>query len=191
MKKRWFLLLNAYYSDVDEKNYSSKSYTRRRNYDDYDGYDYDENDYMNENYSYYSSSTNKNLYGDEENDYIDDYAEETNVDFIKEEYNYEEDKDYYASDELNGNELETDDDLADYFADARIFSTKKKTIKAKKRPKKQIYKADEKIIVSMNKEKNSGIILFGPYDVNKKQMYQIELDDGSIIEADDKHIAYQ
>lgn len=157
------------YNNFDEKYYK-QSYKESYDYNSYnDSYDNDEygNNYDNDEYNYY---------GKNKKSYSFDEGEEN------------------AEDELDDDSAlakNIDDDLADYFSDARIFSTKKNNDSTKKRAKKIVYKTDDKIIAMINKEKNNGIILFGPYEVNKKQMYQIELDSGDIIEADDKHIIYQ
>lgn len=161
----------------------NKSYSN-----DYDYYGY--NDY-DQNYSYNQYNNYKDIY---EDDYKDDYKddnEDLKNDYNEENY-YNENNDYYDNDnkELDKNlSKDVDEDLAEYFSDAHIFSSKKQS--NKKRNKRIIYKVDDKIMVLINKVQNKGQILFGPYDVNKKQYYQIELTDGNIIEADEKHISYQ
>ena len=77
-----------------------------------------------------------------------------------------------------------DGDLAGYFSDARVFAPKKSAAQ-KKAKKPQPYKNGEKVIVN-GKE---GTVVYGPYEVNKKKMYEIELVDGDLISTDDKHIS--
>ena len=86
-------------------------------------------------------------------------------------------------DELNDNKLanDMDDDLAEYFSDARMMP--KKTSKKKKA--KVVYKTGDEVTTKQGK----GHIIYGPYEVNKKQMYEIELDSGDLISLDDKHIS--
>ena len=157
------------------------SYKYKNSYDDYNddynGYynDYD-NDYYNEYYdnNEYSSRkyyNKKDLYEEYENDDLNEYDD---------------------NEEITDNDISIDEDLAGYFTDARLYSMKTNDdSNTKKKPKKIIYKIDDKVIISMNKTTSKGQILFGPYEVNKKQMYQIELEDGQLIEADDKHLQYQ
>lgn len=152
-------------------------------YDDYNGeYYYDDDNYYNSDKYYDRYYRNNN---DDDNEDEDRYLD--NDDEMENE-NYDNYNDNNDNDEEEINSI--DDDLAGYFSDARIFSSKKNTDNTKKRAKKIVYKIDDKIVVSTNKIKNNGIVLFGPYNVNNKQMYQIELDNGNIIEIDDKHIAY-
>lgn len=153
-------------------------------YDDYNGeYYYDDDNYYNSDkyYDRYYRNNNDDD-NDEEDRYLDNDDEMENENYN----NYNDDDNDNDEDEINS----IDDDLAGYFSDARIFSSKKNTDNTKKRAKKIVYKIDDKIVVSTNKTKNNGIVLFGPYNVNNKQMYQIELDNGNIIEIDDKHITY-
>lgn len=183
--------------------YFNTDYDKDYNYsDDYKDYD----NYHSRDYKKYSNRYNN------DNDYRDDsYRDDNNRDDYDEERYYDEEyndnlksyKDkYYYNDDYNENDKysynkefendlskDVDEDLAEYFSDAHIFSSKKQS--NKKRNKRIIYKVDDKIIVLVNKIQNKGQILFGPYDINKKQYYQIELADGNIIEADEKHISYQ
>ena len=155
-------------------------------YDDYNGeYYYDDDNYYNSDKYYDRYYRNNNDDNDEEDRYLDNDDEIEN-----ESYNNYNDDDNNDNDNDEDEINSIDDDLAGYFSDARIFSSKKNTDNTKKRAKKIVYKIDDKIVVSTNKTKNNGIVLFGPYNVNNKQMYQIELDNGNIIEIDDKHIAY-
>ena len=131
---------------------------------DYYGYEDKYSSYYNDEYQDEYSSKKKSFYDEEENDEDNDDSEKL---------------------------AETmDNDLAGYFSDARLFSSPKKKMgdTIKKKPKKIVYKAGEKIVVSANRAQNVGHILFGPYEANKKQMYQIELETGELVEADDKHI---
>lgn len=149
-------------------------------------YKYSDIDYYdNDNRQYY----NYNKY----NDYIDDeyydkdqYNDKYDNDRYDDNYNDEN----YIDENIQNTDLSIDEDLAGYFNDARLFSMKAEDENVKKKPKRIIYKIDDKVIISMNKTKVKGQVLFGPYDVNKKQMYQIELEDGQLIEADDKHLQY-
>lgn len=81
-----------------------------------------------------------------------------------------------------------DGDLAGYFSDARMFAPKKMTNNMKKKPKKIVYKNGDQVIVA---NKGNGSIIYGPYEVNKKQMYEVELANGDLISIDDKHLQPQ
>ena len=145
----------------DYEKYDEKDYEPM-----YEKYSYHDDEY-NDDYGFSSKKKSKSFY-DLNND---DEDEEENEEPL---------------------EKNVDDDLAGYFADARMFSSKKKLVDTmKKKPKKIVYKADDKVTVTANKTVSNGTIVFGPYEVNKKQMYQVELDNGDLIEMHDKHIKYQ
>ena len=159
------------YDDYNDKIYDDEiDYSNDKDYNDYN--DYDEYKDLNYNNRYY--------YNDEEED-----DENNNYNKINK---YQDNMEFDTETDLN---KDIDDDLAEYFSDARVFSASAKKNSNKKRNKRIIYKVDDKIIVMANKIQNKGQIIFGPYDVNKKAYYQIELADGNIIEADEKHICYQ
>lgn len=150
------------YSDIDYYDNDNRRYYKYNKYNDYIDDEYYDKDQYNDQYN--------DNYND---DRYDDYNDEN-----------------YIDENIQNTDLSIDEDLAGYFNDARLFSMKAEDENVKKKPKKIIYKIDDKVIISMNKTKVKGQILFGPYDVNKKQMYQIELEDGQLIESDDKHLQY-
>lgn len=152
------------YSDIDYYDNNNQQYYNYNKYNDYIDDEYYDKEKYNDSY---------------DNDRYDDNYNDEN--YIDENYNDE---------NIQNTDLSIDEDLAGYFNDARLFSMKAEDENVKKKPKKIIYKIDDKVIISMNKTKVKGQILFGPYDVNKKQMYQIELEDGQLIESDDKHLQY-
>lgn len=75
-----------------------------------------------------------------------------------------------------------DDELLEYFSEARIIS-KKPSGKHKKKEK-IIYLAGQEVTVQGRK----GTIIYGPYDQDGKQMYEIELENNGVICTEDKHI---
>ena len=78
-----------------------------------------------------------------------------------------------------------DDDLAEYFSDARMLPKKTSSTTMKKKKNKVVFKTGDKIEC----KEGTGSILYGPYDVDTKKMYEIELDNGNIISIDEKHIS--
>lgn len=78
-----------------------------------------------------------------------------------------------------------DDDLAEYFSDARMLPKKTASTTMKKKKNKIIFKTGDKVEC----KEGTGSILYGPYDVDAKKMYEIELDNGNIISIDEKHIS--
>lgn len=204
-KKNYDYDENDYYEDSYDlyDKYYSKSYKR-----DFYRNDSYKNDFYKDDYDY--GANNDDYYYDDNDEtdeelieqyytYDDQYKNEEYDNLYENQYNSQYDDQYKddTENELYENETnlndKVDDDLAGYFSDARLFNTaskKKPEDEKKKKPKRIIYKANDKIVFNVNKATVSGIILFGPYDVNKKQMYQIELEDGSLAEADEKHIRY-
>ena len=119
------------------------------------------------------------------NDYDYDYAnDDDNIMDMKgvRSYNFD-DEDYEENDDykLVSN---MDNDLAGYFSDARVFAKKTTSTKKKQKQKTSSYKIGDKVTVKGVK----GSIIFGPYEVDKKKMYEIELDNGELISIDDKKI---
>ena len=163
--------------------YNNRYYKNNKYYEN--EYINDNNEYYDNDDYYYNENKNYDINNDEELSYyqLNSYDEDEYYEKL-----YKENK--YKDDMIDDDNVENiDDDLVEYFSDARVYSNKKNP--NKKRNKRIIYKIDDNILVLNNKVKNKGIILFGPYDVNKKNMYQIELANGDIIEADEKHISYQ
>ena len=155
--------------NFDDK-YSYNSYDEYDSYDNYqDEYNYKDDykdAYLNESYE---ESYEKKPYKSIHTIFEDDEAE---------------------SDESNANLMNSmDNDLAGYFSDARLFAPKKKLVDTiKKKPKRVIHKAGVRVTATVNKQSVTGVVLFGPYESNKKQMYQLELDSGEIIEAEEKKL---
>lgn len=153
-----------------------------KDYDNYsDDYDYDKYD---ESYK---------------EDYHDAYYTDESYDDPSYQNNLKKSIDTIFDDdeELENNDNESDEklmksmdnDLAGYFSDARLFAPKKKLVDTmKKKPKRIIHKAGTKVIASINRQVVNGTVLFGPYESNKKQMYQIELESGDLAEIDEKKI---
>ena len=136
----------------------------------------------------------KKSYEEYHNAYYEDSYEDEYTNKPKKSLNdiaSEEDEEEETEENISANDV--DDDLAGYFADARSFSNKKKPEdQVKKKPKKIIYKAGDLVKIAFNRTTKYGTILFGPYEMNKKQMYQIELDDTQeLFETDDKHLSYK
>ena len=76
-----------------------------------------------------------------------------------------------------------DDELIEYFSDARIII--KKTLKKnKKKKEKVIYTIGQTVNIGTKK----GIIIYGPYEVDGKSMYEIEIDDNGVISVEEKYI---
>ena len=116
---------------------------------------------------------------DEYNGYGDDLQNN-----LKYDYQYETDDE---EDEDISQDLSIDKDLAGYFSDARV-STKSKSSTNKKKVKKITYKTGTKVLIN---KKEEGTIIYGPYESNKKQMYEVELANGDLISIDDKHMQPQ
>lgn len=171
---------------------------KRRNYDD-DYTSYKDDDYM--DYEYDNENYNDDSYTAYQDDYKDMYNDSYDeFEYEKKKYKSintifdddEEDNDITANEEADVDAdlmKSMDNDLAGYFSDARLFAPKKKLVDTmKKKPKRVIHKAGARINTTINKQNVTGIVLFGPYESNKKQMYQLELDSGEIIEAEEKKI---
>ena len=120
--------------------------------------------------------------------YDDEFDDDLTMDHKSSYYSFDdEDDEDEASDEAQLMKS-MDGDLAGYFSDARMFTPKKMTNSMKKKPKKIIYKNGDQVIVT---NKGNGSIIYGPYEVNKKQMYEVELANGDLISIDDKHLQPQ
>lgn len=163
-----------------EKYYSDDNYDTDLYVDDYNS-----NDSYDDINPLYSNSYELNDYNN--------YNEVKSHKSLNDIFNDDEDEEAMtstANDNADNDLLQSvDDDLAGYFSDARLFAPKKKMVDTmKKKPKRIIHKAGAKVNATVNKQAVTGIILFGPYESNKKQMYQLELDSGEIIEAEEKKI---
>lgn len=75
-----------------------------------------------------------------------------------------------------------DDELIEMFSDARIIT--KKSFKTKKKKDKIIYITGDAVKANGRK----GNILYGPYEVDGKQMYEVEIDGNGVISAEEKNI---
>lgn len=91
-------------------------------------------------------------------------------DIFDEEYTEFYDEDYENVEVLENSEFKN------YFKLTGTLSSKKN--------KKEKYKIGDKITYN----KNTGVILSGPYEENGKQMFVVELNDGSIISIDNKSL---
>jgi hypothetical protein len=85
-------------------------------------------------------------------------------------------------DEEEGQLPNLDPELMEMFSEARIIT--KKSSKSKKKKEKVIYNCGERVSVKGKK----GTIIYGPYEVDNKQMYEIDIDDNGVISAEEKHI---
>ena len=148
---------------------------------DYEQYeDFNDNDYIN-----YKDDNEFST------DYYDDPSyQKTNKKSINDIFNDDEDDEEEGENSEN-NTLENtmDNDLAGYFSDARLFAPKKKmTDTMKKKPKRIFHKAGAQVTATINRQTVNAKVLFGPYESNKKQVYQLELDNGDLAEVDEKKI---
>ena len=75
-----------------------------------------------------------------------------------------------------------DDELLEMFSEARIIT--KRSSKQKKKKEKIVYLMGDNVKVNNRK----GIILYGPYEIDNKQMYEIEIENEGVISAEEKHI---
>ncbi len=105
------------------------------------------------------------------NDYNYDYDERSS------QYNkyFEDDDD---EDEKNLADTIDDDDILQCFDDARI-STKATIMKPKKKKQEKIFNSGE---IVTYRGKNATIV-YGPYEKNYKQLYEIQTHDGKIVSA--------
>ena len=163
-----------------DKNYNSY----KNNYDESYNDDYNENFYLDEDYKY--NDYNKNDYMS----YTDDSYDDLQPKQYKSINAIFDDGDESEEDEDDSSLMHTiDNDLAGYFSDARLGIPKKKMVDTmKKKPKRIIYKAGDQVIATINRQTVKGTVLFGPYESNKKQMYQLELENGEIAEAEEKKL---
>ena len=134
----------------------------------YDDFDYDNDIYDNDVYEKYNSNyeeTYSTTY-----DYYDEYQDEE-ISEIKE-----------KTDKI-------DDDLVDYFSDARIgrikTNKKKKNLKQKK---KVSFSSGDIVFVKQDGNEFKASIIYGPYEVDKKRLYEAEINGGEIVEIDERFI---
>lgn len=156
-----------------------------KDYDDLDNYlEEDDYNYDEERYNQYDNEYKNYYYDNEEED--PSYQTHTKKS-INDIFNDDEEDELNESDNKLINAM--DNDLAGYFSDARLFAPKKKMVDTmKKKPKRIFHKAEAKVIVSINRQTLNAKVLFGPYESNKKQVYQLELDTGELAEIDEKKI---
>ena len=168
-----------------DKNYNSY----KNDYDDDYSYnsdnDYNDNFYSNEDYKYNDNDYDKDGYIKYTDDSYDDLQPPKRYKSINAIFDDGEDSE---DDDDDSSLMHTvDNDLAGYFSDARLGMPKKKMVDTmKKKPKRITYKAGDQVTATINRQTVTGTILFGPYESNKKQMYQLELDNGEIAEAEEK-----
>ena len=94
-------------------------------------------------------------------------------------FDYDEDDD----EECNGDITKVlDSELIEYFNDARVIPSKKNNLfktKKKKRDK-IIFEMDQKVKVNGTK----CIVLYGPFEKDNKQYYELETEAGNVIRAE-------
>jgi len=140
-------------------------YSFRKTYDDFD---YDNDIYDNDVYEKYNSTYEddySNTY-----DYYDEYQEE-------------------ESSEIKEKTDKIDDDLVDYFSDARVGRPKtNKKKKSSKQKKKVLFSSGDIVLIKQAGNELKASIIYGPYEVDKKRLYEAEIDSGEIIEIDERFI---
>ena len=113
------------------------------------------------------------------NNYKDDDLDDQLVD----NFNYtkieEEDEEEISLEKENEIIKKLDDDLIKYFGEAKIINKRKLNNNFKKNKRKDFIVGQKIKINNM-----SGKILFGPYEIGNKLMYEIELENGNIISED-------
>ena len=136
-------------------------YGSRKNYDDFD--------YDNDVYERYDNG-------------IDTYSYSS--------YNYSQEDNYQdeESSEFKEQTDKIDDDLADYFSDARVGVKSKNKKKKTMKPKKIVFSSGDIVNIKRAGKEIKASIIYGPYEVDKKQMYEVEIDGGEIIEIGEKFI---
>ena len=111
----------------------------------------------------------------------DDLDENLNDNFnnIKNEDEEDNDSDEISLEKENEIIKILDDDLIKYFGEAKIINKRKLNNNFKKNKRKDFIVGQKIKINNM-----SGKILFGPYEIGNKLMYEIELENGNIISED-------
>ena len=113
------------------------------------------------------------------NNYKDDDLDDQLID----NFNYtkieEEDEEEISLEKENEIIKKLDDDLIKYFGEAKIINKRKLNNNFKKNKRKDFIVGQKIKINNM-----SGKILFGPYEIGNKLMYEIELENGNIISED-------
>ena len=113
----------------------------------------------------------RNYYSYEEYDYDDTYDYDNRSKYNKFFDDDDEEEEKQATKNI-------DSDLFPYIDDARI-STKATTFKTKKKKQEKIFKIGDAVFYR-NKE---AVVVFGPYEKNYKQLYEIQTHDGKIVSA--------
>jgi hypothetical protein len=118
-------------------------------------------------------------YKDKTQDFSQQYQEEISTTVV-DDYEEEEMLELEREGELV---KKLDNDLLEYFSDAKVIKKNPKLTKKKK--EKIVYEVGQKV-----KAKNViGSILYGPYELaNGKQMYEVETNDGNVISVEEKHL---
>jgi hypothetical protein len=129
---------------------------------------------------------NKRMFYDDNTNFDDDNVYEKNNynDTLEEIYEDEDDEVLERDDDIF---KVLDPEILEYLNDEKSTPIKKtiKTSSLKKKKKdKIVYEVDEKVRVKG--EKCS--IIYGPYEVDGKQMYEIETSQGNVISVEDKFI---
>ena len=111
-------------------------------------------------------------------------------DFEKEDLEYDtkyEDTDFSLDDddfeECEGDISKVlDPELLEYFNDAKVIGSKKTNFSKQKKKKKDkvVYESDQKVKFKGKK----CTILYGPYDKDNKQFYELETENGNVISAE-------
>jgi hypothetical protein len=115
--------------------------------------------------------------------YDEDDNDDMNINPIYSSLNEEDDEDEDISDNINEDKLKNtidDEKLLECFSDARM-STKGhgSTTMKKKKKDKIIYNIGDKVVY----RKKKASVLFGPYEKNYKQIYEIQMEDGTVTSA--------
>lgn len=155
-------ILFKYYINKKDYEVIEMRYSSRKTYDDFD-YDNDVYERYDNGYDTYTYSS----------------------------YNYSQDEDFQdeESSEFKEQTDKIDDDLADYFSDARV-GVKPKNNKKKKnvKQKRVIFSSGDIVNIKRLGQEFKASIIYGPYEVDKKQMYEVEINGGEIIEIGEKFI---
>lgn len=147
---------------------------KKNNYDDYNGYN-EEDNYLDYDKEY------KDYDKDFDKDYEEEYKNYTKDSSLDSDFN-DEDEEEVEVDTINPDTV--DKDIMGYFVDARVTSKRSTTFKKKKKEK-ITYQVGQAIFLT-NKKCNATIV-YGPYELDKKQMYEVELDN-TVISVEERHI---
>lgn len=109
-----------------------------------------------------------------DNDY-NDYGDEDEVDVKS--IVIDEDEEDEVEDNRDIRDAIDDEDIVNCFDDAHVST--KTTIGKRKRKEKVVYNVGDAVIY----RKKSATVLYGPYERGVRQMYELQLSDGSVVSA--------